>query len=913
MIERFFMPPQAPLPNKAAEWLIVHFSDILTSKSLSFRDKLIIAPTKAASRNIRDRFLKELLKKNIYGISYLNIDTFESLFANLTKDYDTANIIDRTAAWIRTYNRLNFNDYLSLFPNSEISKEDFIDFSKEIESLQKSLLENMMTISDASQVLQDETDSLRWIELSKIEKIFFEELNTVGKITQETALIHAVKNPSKLEYDEVIIIGNPDLSGLIQHFIDKNKSTKVSILIFAEEEYSKNFDKFGNPLESIYLNKHLPIKDEKIFLASSVQDEADMIVNLASEYDKNVYEAISLSCDEEKNSDFFISKFEEKNILLNSLEPENLGNTALFSLLKTISNYFESENFDALFDIAKNPYFFKFLKDYKLSDILSSLDNFKNESFPRDFNTVTSNEKIFKILNFAKKIFLIDSNNYLLDLKQNLKELIENFLKSNNDIREYKAYLCISCIFEKIDIAEKNFGIKFKISEILNFLIGGLESETFTENEHRNSLFIHDWMEIFYSNNPHVVLADFNDSIVPLADSNGFFLNDRIRKKLGLRSQTSRQTRDTYMLETLYNSRSGNGYDCSIIIPRKNIDSDPIFASRIILQSDNIANRVKRLFEDPKEIITTPRFTPSWKLEVSDFEIKKEISVTKFKTFLDSQWHFYLEFINKINVVNPYKMEMDAMQYGSVIHSIVEDFGRSDLSDSDDAEKIKIFLLSSLDKYRTLHFGKSPRTQILLQFASIAQRLSAFAEVQSNHRKNGWKILNVELPFRNFIFNDWIIKGKIDRIDQNEKNGRIAVLDYKTFEKISSNTVIESHIKLSKSGNTEHRWLDLQLPIYRMFALKQYNIDSIDCGYILLPKNVIDTQIQFWNPLPSDNPNFKGFIGDEIFLRAEEKILEILNVIESKKLDFSQDPKYDSYKDIFGVEYDTLKRKVLNV
>jgi ATP-dependent helicase/nuclease subunit B len=53
------------------------------------------------------------------------------------------------------------------------------------------------------------------------------------------------------------------------------------------------------------------------------------------------------------------------------------------------------------------------------------------------------------------------------------------------------------------------------------------------------------------------------------------------------------------------------------------------------------------------------------------------------------------------------------------------------------------------------------------------------------------------------------IKGKIDRIDQNERDGSWMIIDYKTSE--AGKTPDKTHKAARSSGRV---WDDLQLPLY---------------------------------------------------------------------------------------------------
>ena len=75
------------------------------------------------------------------------------------------------------------------------------------------------------------------------------------------------------------------------------------------------------------------------------------------------------------------------------------------------------------------------------------------------------------------------------------------------------------------------------------------------------------------------------------------------------------------------------------------------------------------------------------------------------------------------------------------------------------------------------------------------------------------------------------IKGKIDRIDQNERDGSWMIIDYKTSE--AGKTPDRTHKASRSSGRV---WDDLQLPLYHHLAAQHGVSGSVQLAYMNLPK-----------------------------------------------------------------------------
>lgn len=97
------------------------------------------------------------------------------------------------------------------------------------------------------------------------------------------------------------------------------------------------------------------------------------------------------------------------------------------------------------------------------------------------------------------------------------------------------------------------------------------------------------------------------------------------------------------------------------------------------------------------------------------------------------------------------------------------------------------------------------------------------------------------------------IKGKIDRIDQHERDGSWMIIDYKTSEsgKRPEATHQPSKSKVSKGARP---WDDLQLPLYRHLAAQHGFDGPCKLAYMNLPKKPEEAAIHVarWTPADLD-------------------------------------------------------------
>ena len=209
------------------------------------------------------------------------------------------------------------------------------------------------------------------------------------------------------------------------------------------------------------------------------------------------------------------------------------------------------------------------------------------------------------------------------------------------------------------------------------------------------------------------------------------------------------------------------------------------------------------------------------------------MSVTVFKQYLECPYRFYLSRVLHLESVDDQAEELDAASFGSQVHTLLEQFGTSDLRNSTDADQIRQFLRQSLDAWLKELDERMPAVRI--QAEQIWLRLDRFAQLQARRASEGWQILAVEKRLQCEIEVDgepFTLKGMIDRIDIRDQS-EIAIWDYKTSNLLPHN----AHFKKNKG------WINLQLPLYRYLAralpeLAERDLNSAQLGYILLPKKI---------------------------------------------------------------------------
>ena len=121
-----------------------------------------------------------------------------------------------------------------------------------------------------------------------------------------------------------------------------------------------------------------------------------------------------------------------------------------------------------------------------------------------------------------------------------------------------------------------------------------------------------------------------------------------------------------------------------------------------------------------------------------------ELSVTGFRDYLACPYRFYLRHVLKLRSINDKATELDPLSFGSLIHDILRDFGKSRIVHSHSSEEIFAFLEGRLLHYAHHQFAEA-LPAVAVQVEQIRTRLEAFAAWQASWTKDGWRIVDVEV------------------------------------------------------------------------------------------------------------------------------------------------------------------------
>jgi len=360
------------------------------------------------------------------------------------------------------------------------------------------------------------------------------------------------------------------------------------------------------------------------------------------------------------------------------------------------------------------------------------------------------------------------------------------------------------------------------------------------------------WLEAPWAGAKRLVLSGCVEGRVPASMDGHPFLPDHKRRALGVPDNTARRARDSYLLGCLTRARKPSEFRCSF--SKFGPEGSPSVPSALLMRcaADELPARVTALFGKSRstDASAPPVREHDWRWSLPQkSEPLERISVTDFASYLQCPFRFYLKKRLDLREHDPEQREMDGMQFGSLVHKVLERYGK-ETPDLSDQQEIASTVISHLENEVTRRFGSDPSPAVRVQVEAARVRLLSFARVQAEQIAAGWKIVETEFKSSgDLVVGGLPLTGKIDRIEVN--GDRVRVLDYKT--QTTRKTPEEVHLQpISRSFFPESEatlrgkqkaWTDLQLPLYRKVAEKLYPGKTIETAYFVLAADPEESEV----------------------------------------------------------------------
>ena len=396
------------------------------------------------------------------------------------------------------------------------------------------------------------------------------------------------------------------------------------------------------------------------------------------------------------------------------------------------------------------------------------------------------------------------------------------------------------------------------------------------EPDEGDVILVDGWLELPFLDADEVVVAGFAEGKVPEAVVGHAFLPDSLRRGLGLADNESRAARDKSILAMTVACRAKE----AVSFHFHSVDSrgDVMKPSRLLFDCADDAElfrRVKSLYAQRAGTGETPAadLPEQWKIRLPvppEFQPLRRTSPSGLDLYLKCPFTYLLRATFRES--EDFRAEeLDASEFGNLVHEALEAWGGGELKDSADAEAIAAVLEEKVDSILAARFALEIPAVVALQGESAKRRLRRFAALQASRAAEGWRVVATERKMR-VVYGHTEVNGRCDRIDFNPGTGTWCVIDYKTWDSASRAAAYETGTD-KDGGGKERAWNSLQLPLYcAMLDADPYfpeaRRDKITAAYCVLAKSAEETRYT------------EPFSGAEV-PDAEAKAKELIAGIES--------------------------------
>jgi len=913
-LEIVYLPWDRPMLTTAVDWLLAEQGDGIPE----FGECLLLLPTRQAGRRLREALAWACKERG--GIFPPRTATPFQLLQSASPQ--VASEVACIGHWVQVLEGNILEKCTALFPRLP-EQRNFIWRRKMAEclhALRGTLLEGEWDCALVAASVHCEEEPLRWQNLADLEAVYRKRLAKSGLQDLHDAKREAADAPDVRGAKRVILFGVPDATPVIQNALLKlvERELQVQIVIFGPADGKALFDGWGRPMQDKWESRQLPLDDGQLVPAQDEKAQAIEVVARVKPYRRNVHSRVAIGV-----ADRAVLPHLERLLAdaeINSFNPEGkpLMRTPLYIFLKALQGLLQNDSFAQSAAFLRLPDAWGWaaneVEDFQSTRLLSGLDELRKEHLPATLEDATSlyfkeGERI------ENKIVARTVLNHLRETVsriqgQPLSIGLAGFLNGVFSRREFREgndadmdYLEGARLFmERLGEWEQAMGETgaVRAGDALALLLDAISHESIFPERKGGAVEIQGWLELPWEDAPHLIVAGCNEGLMPQSIVGDRFLPEALRVRLGLMTNPDRLARDEYLMELLLATRLAEG-QVDLILGRQRASGDPLRPSRVLFRcaEDDLPARVQHLFCDLPLVDQPPAWSIPWPLKPRPAAPIEHLSATAFRSYLTCPFRFYLKHALHMEALDTSKRELDALDFGSLVHHVLEAFGLDEEArELNKPEAIHQFLSNQLEQQVMERYGRTLPLPVQVQSQIAERRLYAAAVVQAEEHAKGWRIESTEHQFKRKL-EGIEIRGRIDRVERHEATGALRVLDYKSSTK--ANPPFTSHTAICNDEtpdymmfdvtingrSKERRWVDLQLPLYA-WALEHEADPNLQLGYFNLPALGADTGVQLLEPYTP-----------ELQQQAMNCTLAIVEKVKAQEFwPPKNKPKYEDFKSI---------------
>lgn len=828
-----------PLAPQVAAWLI---GQSPVARWVDLSDWTVIVPTSSAGRKLR-LVLAESADRSGKGLLPPRILTPMQLFPSLENE---ASRLEQLRAWAETIRQVNPDEFPELFGafSAALDPAQSLRVAGPFLDLAAMLAEAGLTPDSPEVARVGDLESARWAEIGTLYQKYRAAL---GRPDPNTSKIAAALAPIA-DSGRFVIVGVPDLPRIVRQFLEKRS---VDILVACPPGVPREFGEWGQPRLEFWQAALTDLPGERIVVAGNPALEAGTVFS-------QWQPGIGLCCADETFKPRLIRQLAEAG--LSAYDPAGVSLLALEAGRLTLAwwKFLRTRALADLRLLLESPRVLRWLGGDSL-ELLRDLDRLTERHLLTTLPDARTFYKNLEIVPAWLETLENRCDEFGSDrIRGWLAEIFadEQWTESANEamaLRELAAALTeIARVWDESTPA---------YSELL--AQSALETRRIYPQHPADAIELNGWLEALWMEETALIVSGCVEGNLPDLVLGHPFLPDSARAELGIASNATRFVRDAYLLSCVLAQRPAGSV--WFTLSRRGEDGSPLKPSRLLLRCADaeLADRVEQLFHLPGTDRRPAARQLPFKLHLDPPQPPTALSATDFSQYLRCPLRYYLQRVRRMVGIDSGKRELDPAEFGTVLHKVLEMFGRNEaIRDSTNENEIRQFVHEEMQRQFFARFGVNPGAPLRVQMETMRARLSAFARVQALEAAAGWRILETERAFKGeetIRIGDFPIHATLDRIERNERTGEWRVLDYKSHanspEKKHLGSIGKNPPVVEEAVFMEgkpQRWLDLQLPIYRGIFEHHWRGESApEVGYFLLPADLQALQITTL-PLPDE-------------------------------------------------------------
>ena len=750
---------------------------------------------------------------------------------------------------------------------------------------------------DMDDVLADEdlaahpSELERWIVLARVQEVYRSILSEAGRLDPHDARRAAIDAGRFTDVSAVVLIGIAELSGLARRALVEFED-RSHFLVAAPDDLASTFDAMGAVVDEAWSGREPPVDTARWAVAMGPGEVAEeLAVWLQTRCAGAAPTEITVGLANPELATVLTRRLDELGVPAHDPTGTPLGATEALGALGAMQAFVEEREWREFGSLLRHPAveaaLVRACPDL-VGDPVSLLDGYHGQHLPgavgerwcSDKKTSQQVAQLYTALEELLGALGGPLSQTLRNWSTELRELLGRMFAGRDLSEEGRSRRPLAEELRELvhvldELAEVPDELSPKLSshealaEVANL---AAEREIAPPADDLACVELLGWLELALDDAPRLCITGLNEGSVPEAPGADPFLPDRLRARLGLVHDRRREARDRYVFELCLRSRP----DHQLIHAKLDTEGEPLLPSRLLLAAEpaTCAARARHAFADrSSRAVTSLEPAPAYNLPWPQLEALESISVTDFKPFLQAPYQWVLQRALRLDERDDLAQELDPRLFGNLAHDVLEHFGKSELTATNDEGLIHDFLMRDLGRIVERQFGNQVLPAVLLQVEQLRLRFELFAAAQAARAEAGWRVEHTEWsPQAGGV---WFgegearifLKGRIDRIDR--KGDEWALIDYKTGDKAK---VGQTHkdIKVNK-GEPDERvetvWSDLQLPLYRHLVRELVGDCVVHFGYATLGKDAasVGFELKEWS--------------DVKLKRADEQAADIIAMI----------------------------------